>query len=701
MTVMVPVQSVEGSPANSTTPDLTATPTVGNVIFLWKTWGVSPPGLKSGFTSVAQVSHTGNTRYGHLMYRVVQSGDTVQLCRGNDGQVGVRYAVSEWPGSFDGVSFVARSNGTNGGTPGPFICGGALTPPAGDDYAIVGFACVGQGSNEGIITSLVPGSGVTEEQEIPLSGNATPWSWVGYMDAPLASGAYTVGGTINTGDSRQVRYSGVTVAVVGTGIPNADFTSDVTSVLEGGTVAFTDLSSRTPTSWAWTFGDGGTSTSQDPTHVYAVAGSYTVSLTATNANGADTETKTSYVSVSADVGYVPPVPAPALLEIYAAEPGSARWGVAHWGEDVWSQAGWQDVTPQGVTVDIAWGSSRPELGILSVPDAASWAVDYYDPDRLLDPANLDSPYFGDLVPYLPLRLSHRGIVVRVGYATGISHDYANDRGYMRGADQITRLANADVPTDSTLPDTLYARAVAAISAAGLSVEVQTPVGTDPPVSPWIIDTREWTAWEWIKDAAQEVLHIPYIDRYGTLCFRPWATPLARGRSVDSPELVGLQVVTDYSGNYSVVQARFDATTITERALTPPPRYGARTYLRDEITIDEGAWADAVLADRGLPSLRWLPGDIRPDTADSTERIATLEAVERIGMSVTEQDPNVFVTGIIVGGEIMVRGLVPDTARWRFRLQVAQTTDEPLIESGGAPTDYLLDTGGAEFLYPSS
>ena len=483
--------------------------------------------------------------------------------------------------------------------------------------------------------------------------------------------------------------------------PVAGFTSAPTLKEEGGTVTFTDTSVGTVTSWAWTFGDGNTSTSQNPTHVYSVPGTYSVTLTVTNAYGSD--------SVSHDVTIVasgtpdPPEPAGVLLEIYAADPGSARWDVAKWDEDTWGSAGWQDVTPYGVTVDIAWGSTRPELGILSIPDAASWAVDYYDPDRILDPANQSGPYFGDLLPFLPIRVSHRSLVIKQGFATGIAHYYAKGEryGYMRGADSITILANAMVPSDTALSDTLYARAVDAIAAAGLSVSVAAPLGTDPPVTPWVTGTREWSAWDWIKDAAQEVLHIPVIGNTGTVSFRPWATPLARGRVLGSPELIDLQAVVDYSGNYSVVQAREDVSTIIERALTPPPRYGARTYTRDEDTLNPGDWAEAVLADRGLPSLLWKPGDMRPLTAVSVELLATIEAVEQVALNYPEAaiEP-IFASGIVVGGNIHIEGKRDDAAIWRFQFELAQTATEPLIETGGDPLDYLLRTGGGEYLYPT-
>jgi PKD repeat protein len=66
--------------------------------------------------------------------------------------------------------------------------------------------------------------------------------------------------------------------------PVAGFTRIPTNL----SVAFTDVSSGTPTSWLWDFGDGNTSTLQNPTHVYAATGTYNVCLTATNTCGSNT-----------------------------------------------------------------------------------------------------------------------------------------------------------------------------------------------------------------------------------------------------------------------------------------------------------------------------------------------------------------------------------------------------------------------------
>ena len=70
------------------------------------------------------------------------------------------------------------------------------------------------------------------------------------------------------------------------------------------TVAFTNSSTGSPTSWLWTFGNGATSTLQNPAAVtYTVAKTYTVSLKVTNSIGTHTSSKTVTVTASS-----PPAP---------------------------------------------------------------------------------------------------------------------------------------------------------------------------------------------------------------------------------------------------------------------------------------------------------------------------------------------------------------------------------------------------------
>jgi PKD repeat protein len=91
------------------------------------------------------------------------------------------------------------------------------------------------------------------------------------------------------------------ISAIGSDLPPAPIAAFTGTPTSGGAplmVAFTDLSTGSPTSWLWSFGDGNLSAEQNPTHVYGFPGSYTVNLKATNAGGFDTEQKDNYIVVT-------------------------------------------------------------------------------------------------------------------------------------------------------------------------------------------------------------------------------------------------------------------------------------------------------------------------------------------------------------------------------------------------------------------
>ena len=90
-------------------------------------------------------------------------------------------------------------------------------------------------------------------------------------------------------------FSGFGLGVYTTDVPEtpvANFNNGPSTVCEGTTVSFGDLSSGVPTSWAWDFGDGNTSTAQNPSNTYTTAATYSVTLISTNGFGNDTYTAT-------------------------------------------------------------------------------------------------------------------------------------------------------------------------------------------------------------------------------------------------------------------------------------------------------------------------------------------------------------------------------------------------------------------------
>ncbi len=91
--------------------------------------------------------------------------------------------------------------------------------------------------------------------------------------------------------------------------PVADFTADQTTITEGDTVYFSDLSLNNPTGWEWTF-MGGTpesSNEQNPMVIYETPGTYGVMLTVTNEAGSNTLIKNDYITVEVATGIENPI----------------------------------------------------------------------------------------------------------------------------------------------------------------------------------------------------------------------------------------------------------------------------------------------------------------------------------------------------------------------------------------------------------
>jgi len=83
------------------------------------------------------------------------------------------------------------------------------------------------------------------------------------------------------------------------GLPEAGFSSNITSWVSPLTVQFTDLS-QGAFSWEWDLNGDGTvdSTAQNPVYTYSSYGTYTVSLNVSNRNGLDSEIKSNYITVT-------------------------------------------------------------------------------------------------------------------------------------------------------------------------------------------------------------------------------------------------------------------------------------------------------------------------------------------------------------------------------------------------------------------
>ncbi len=172
-----------------------------------------------------------------------------------------------------------------------------------------------------VITPVAAFSGTPTSGTAPLTvtftdaSTNTPTSWLwdfGDGDSTNATvqnpvhtytnaGTFTVNltATNNVGSNTISKAGYITVSA----LPAASFTANVTSGVAPLDVAFNDLSSNGPTSWAWDFNNDGVvdATTQNATYTYTTAGMYTVNLTASNAVGSNSTVKAGYISVTAAV----------------------------------------------------------------------------------------------------------------------------------------------------------------------------------------------------------------------------------------------------------------------------------------------------------------------------------------------------------------------------------------------------------------
>ena len=117
-----------------------------------------------------------------------------------------------------------------------------------------------------------------------------------------SAGTYTFTVEVTDGQDRARKQFALTVNEP----LKADFEANPTEGIAPLTVAFTDKSTGSPTSWEWDFDNDGTvdSTQQSPTYTYNNPGWYTVKLTVSDGTDTDTCVKEMYIQVTANIYYV-------------------------------------------------------------------------------------------------------------------------------------------------------------------------------------------------------------------------------------------------------------------------------------------------------------------------------------------------------------------------------------------------------------
>jgi hypothetical protein len=389
------------------------------------------------------------------------------------------------------------------------------------------------------------------------------------------------------------------------------------------------------------------------------------------------------------------------IQIWAAAPTAARWDRATWDGGVWATLAWQDVGCEVGEATYKWGASS-EAGILSSADAGELDLETIDPDRILDPLNAKSPFYGYVKPGTPMRivgLAPGAIPAYTAFVDEASYDVASGRGRIRAVDGLAYLAQAQLPDGAVLPNTLRARVREVVRLAGLAtlVPVEPEAATDPDVDPPVAvhDGKSAPAWEVISRACIDALWYVWISPSGQLRFRSWgAFPDAAFAGIGCPPadadpgdewILGLQTISQTASADAIrnsVRAWSAVDTFAPAIVDTPSitRYGPRPFDVDRIVPDRATWAGRILADRADAGLEVRTGTVRPY---NTAELAALLNGEIAGPSIVRirDDEHGEPIDLDLGWIGSTVGITPAGWRWQLvtmlsRVEWEDITPEP-------------------------
>lgn len=412
---------------------------------------------------------------------------------------------------------------------------------------------------------------------------------------------------------------------------------------------------------------------------------------------------------------VGPGPESVDVQLFAPAPTGARWDRAQWDGGLWAASSWQSVDCDVVEASFVRGVTD-EAGVLSQSGAGPMDLSTLDPNRELDPANADGPYFGSIAPGAPLRLvgGTAGSMVPVwtGWIDEATHDVAAQRGRIRCVDAISQLAQTSLADGTTLPNTLRARVRAIVVAVNLAAIVPVePESTDPDaladpaVAPF--DGKSKSAWTAIQDAALDALTLVWLDPAGMLRFTSWGSlpdavvSLGCAPAGESGVWIGGLSTIVYGMSAAAIRNRvraYSSGTVWTPYVDDGPslgRYGARALDVDRVMPDFANWSARILADRADAGLAVTLGEVRPYDAAELEALLAIGTVGPQVIRVVDADHGTPIDDKV--GIVGTTGRMT-TAGWSFRFVTSIPRTEwddveppPIIPPDPPPDPYHTET----------
>jgi len=310
--------------------------------------------------------------------------------------------------------------------------------------------------------------------------------------------------------------------------------------------------------------------------------------------------------------------------------GAAVWDVAVWGVATWLDNDWLDVTPESMHVKYSWGADTGALGVLSMTVAGHLIINTYDPLRILDPSNPNSPVVGTLRPGTPLQLRFagptEGRTVKVAAIDTINYSINTQRGLITAIDGVSKLAAIKLPAGLTgMPPQLLEAANWVLEKAGITSMDAAIVaaGGNPIIGAPIAE--EASAWDWLNTLGLDVRYgvslIP-LESIGTdlvrerVLFTRYTVPTDLGLAIGGAgiPLDDVDVEKSREGLYSRIIA-YDtgapSTPVLASDLNAEDDYGIAVFERTRPVPNAASWVSNVLADRKDASAQYILGTLRP------------------------------------------------------------------------------------------
>ena len=376
---------------------------------------------------------------------------------------------------------------------------------------------------------------------------------------------------------------------------------------------------------------------------------------------------------------------------------SSAWDASVWdGPDTWHGIGWQDATPLSVNAQITWGADD-NAGAISFPAAGSWNVQTHDPNRILDPANVASPFAPYLIPGGAMRISYRETpdishVVRVGFLDEIKFDMASKTGSIRATDGISLMVKAKLPAGlmhrADVPITLraFARWVIAEGKVPFVTVEPNPTAYDPAIGLPLDEIA--SVWQHITTTAYDCLYAPWLDKDGVLRFRYFGAPEVTGVIIGGNQSQSIAIDSMETG--LTLENVFNHL----EALGDPLLQDAVWTAKDQLSIDTWGdlllrrdrrnpfalyWCTQLLNDLGAASVKYNIGTIRPQHPSQFLNLLNLGMVSQINLRVDSHGTPINEQVNVLGGRIEAN----TESGWSAGLSTYQPakpwTAEPKIE----------------------